>query len=109
MDLREDNMKMNFDYFQIQKWMLQTECSNVAEKVDEKMGSFSYLSCFLPELLSLNGPKKMHFLQYIVDLSKNANYVKAIYVYASESSHYTPSQNGMVYRGQSQRSWDIND
>ena len=31
-------MKMNFDYFQIQKGMLQTV--NV-EKVDEKMGSFA--------------------------------------------------------------------
>ena len=30
-------MKMNFDYFQIQKWMLQTVR---AEKVDEKMKSF---------------------------------------------------------------------
>ena len=28
---------MNFDYFQIQKWMLQTVR---VEKVDEKMGSF---------------------------------------------------------------------
>ena len=32
-----DQMKMNFDYFQIQKWMLQTVR---AEEVDEKMGSF---------------------------------------------------------------------
>ena len=30
-------MKMNFDYFQIQKWMLQTVR---VEKIDEKMGSF---------------------------------------------------------------------
>ena len=28
---------MNFDYFQIQKWMLQTVR---VEKVDEKVGSF---------------------------------------------------------------------
>ena len=39
---------MNFDYFQIQKWMLQTVS---AEKVDEKkMGSFVYLSNFVPAL-----------------------------------------------------------
>ena len=37
MDQRWDNIKMNFDYFQIQKWMLQTVR---AEKVDEKMKSF---------------------------------------------------------------------
>ena len=30
-------MKMNFEYFQIQKWMLQTVRG---EKVEEKMGSF---------------------------------------------------------------------
>ena len=30
-------MKMNFDYFQIQKWMSQTVR---VDKVDEKMGSF---------------------------------------------------------------------
>ena len=59
---------------------------------------------FPSRVIVLKLSKKMHFLQYIVHLSKNANYVKAIYVYASESSHYTPSQNGMVYRGQSQRS-----
>ena len=28
---------MNFEYFQIQKWMLQTVW---AEKIDEKVGSF---------------------------------------------------------------------
>ena len=37
MDQREDHMKMNFAYFQVQKWMLQTVR---AEKVDEKIGSF---------------------------------------------------------------------
>ena len=30
-------MKMNFEYFQIQKWILQTVRS---EKADERMGSF---------------------------------------------------------------------
>ena len=37
MDQTEDHIKMNFDYFQIKKWMLQTVR---AEKVDEKMESF---------------------------------------------------------------------
>ena len=32
-----EHMKINFDYFQKQKWMLQTVR---AEKVDEKIGSF---------------------------------------------------------------------
>ena len=40
-------MKMNIDYFQIQKGMLQTVR---AGKVDEKNGSL--LPCFLPEIWS---------------------------------------------------------
>ena len=53
--------------------------------------------------------KKGHFLQYCADLSKKSKSVKSIYIYASESSHYTLSENVMVYRGPSNRSWDIND
>ena len=45
-------MKIFFEYFQIQKWMLQTVR---AEKVDEKMGSF--VQCFFSELSSLNCQK----------------------------------------------------
>ena len=37
MDQRWVQMKMNFDYFQMQQWMLQTDR---VEKVDKKMGSF---------------------------------------------------------------------
>ena len=37
MDRRGDHMKMNFEYSQIQKWMLQIVR---AEKVDEKNGLF---------------------------------------------------------------------
>ena len=35
MDQRRDHMKMNFEYFQIQEWMLQTV---KAGKVDKKWG-----------------------------------------------------------------------
>ena len=51
--------------------------------------------------------KKVYFLQVCADLSKKSKSVKAIYIYASESSHYTLSENGMVYRGLNHRSWDI--
>ena len=37
------HMKMGFDYFQIQKWMLQTV---IAEKVDEKADVIFLLSMF---------------------------------------------------------------
>ena len=55
--------------------------------------------------LSKNG----HFLQFCADLSKKSKSLKAICIYASESSHYTLSVNAMFYRGLSHRSWDIND
>ena len=37
-------MKANFDYFQIEKSLLQT---NGTETVNEKMGSFVKIQCFL--------------------------------------------------------------
>ena len=39
-----------------------------------------------------------------VYLSKKNKSVKATYLYAPESSHYTLSENGMVYGGLSHRS-----
>ena len=51
--------------------------------------------------------KKVNFLQFYADLNKKSKSVKAIYIYASESSYYTLSENTMVYRGLSHRSWDI--
>ena len=53
--------------------------------------------------------KKVHFLQFCADLSKKSKSVEAIYIYASESSHYTVSENPMIYRGLSHCSWDISD
>ena len=53
--------------------------------------------------------EKGHFLRFCADLSKKSKSVKAIYIYASESSHYTLSENAMVYRGLSHHSWDISN
>ena len=52
--------------------------------------------------------KKAHFLQFCAELSKKSKSVKVIYIYASESSHYSLSEND-VLRGLSHRSWDISD
>ena len=49
MDHKGDNMKMNFDYFQIQKMNI----TNRVEKVDEKMRSFVWFLIFLSELWTL--------------------------------------------------------
>ena len=48
--------------------------------------------------------KKVHFLQFCADLSKKAISAEAVYIYASESSHYTLSENAMVYRSLDHRS-----
>ena len=55
----------------------------------KKMGPFVYFPCFPPELWSLNVPKKCIFLQFCAYLSKKPKSVKAIYIYETESSHYS--------------------
>ena len=97
---------MNFDYFQIKKWMLQTVR---VEKVDEKNWVVCLVSMFPSWVMVCKLSRKVHFLQFCADLSKNYKSAEAIYTYASESSHYTLSENAMVYRGQSHRSLKISD
>ena len=41
--------------------------------------------------------KKVHFLQFCADFSKKYKSIKAIYIYTSERSCYTLSENGFVY------------
>ena len=101
-----DHIKINFDDFQIKKkWMLQTLR---AEKVDEKIGVICLVSMFPTWVMVYKLSKKVHFLQLCVKLSKKSKSVEEIYIYASESSHYTPSENAMIYRGLSHCSWDLN-
>ena len=80
---------------------MQTECSNLAEKVYEKMVLLAWVMVFK---LS----KTVQCLQFCVDLIKKFKTLKAIYIHASESSHYILSKNDMVYRGLGHHSWDIN-
>ena len=47
-------------------------------------------------------------VQFFSDLSKKSKSVKAIYINASEKSHYTLSDNGMAFVDPSHRSWDKN-
>ena len=75
---------MNFDYFQIKKWMLQTVR---AEKIDEKNGVICPVSMFPFWVMVCKLSKKMHFLQFCADLSKKWKFVEAIYIYASESQN----------------------
>ena len=66
-----------------------------AEKVDEKIGVICLVSMFPSWVMVCKLSIKWHFLQFCADLSKKSKSVKAIYIYASESSHYTLSENAM--------------
>ena len=54
----EDHINMNFDYFQIPKWM--SEAVRV-EKVDKKNGIISLVFMFLSEVMALKLSKKSFF------------------------------------------------
>ena len=74
------------------------------EKVDEKNGVICLLSMFPSWVMAPKLCKKVHFLQFCADLSKKPTSVKAIHIYVSESSHYTLSENYMVFMGLTNRS-----
>ena len=99
-------MKMNFDDFQIQKWMIQTVR---AEKLDETNEVICLVSMFPSWIMVLKLSKKVHFLQFCADLSKKRESVEAIYIYAYESFHYTLSESDVVYSGLNYRSWGFSD
>ena len=104
MDQRGDHIKTNFDYFQVKKWMLQTVS---VEKVDEKIGVICLVSMFPSWVMVCKLSKKVNFSQFCADLSKKSKSVEAIYIYASESSHYSLVENAMIYSGLRHRLWDI--
>ena len=79
-------MKVNFENFQIQKWVSQT-----AKKVDEKIG----VICFFPSrVMVLKLPKIVQYLQVCADLIPRS--IKAIYVCPCERAL---SKDNMFYRG----------
>ena len=94
MDQRGDKLKMNFEYFQIQKWILQTIR---AEKVVEKNRAICLVFLFPFWVMVLKLSKKVQYLQICADLKKKSKYIKAIYIYTSERSRYALSENGIVY------------
>ena len=51
--------------------------------------------------------KKVHFLQFLADLSKKHKSIKAIYIHASERSRYALSENGIVYCAMTYYFWDV--
>ena len=71
------------------------------------MKEWSHLSSFHASFLDLS--EKVYFLQFCTDLSQKTKPVKAIYIYGSESSHYSLSENDLVYRGLSHRSRNLSN
>ena len=94
MDQRRDYIETNFEYFQIQKWILETVRS---EKLDGKNGFICLVSMFPSWLMVLKLSKKVLFFQFCAHLSKKSKSSKAIYIYASERSPNTLSEKGIVY------------
>ena len=78
-------MKINVEYFQIQKLTLQTVRK---EKVDEKKWVICLVSMFPSWVIVLILSKKVHFLRFCTDLSKKSKSIKAIYISISERSCY---------------------
>ena len=101
-----DQRKMNFDYFQMQKWMLQAAR---AGKLDEQNWVICLVSMFPSWIMVLKLSKNVHFLQFCADISKKPKSVKATDIYAPGICYDTFSENDMVYRGLSHRLWDISD
>ena len=66
--------------------------------VDEKNGVICLVSIFVSRVMVLKLSKIVHFLQFCADLSNKLKSAKIIYIYVSESSHYTHSENDIVYR-----------
>ena len=70
--------------------------TNRLEKVDEK-NAVICLVFMLPSWVMVLKLHKSAFLQFCADLSEKSKAIKAIYMYASESSRYTLSEIDVVY------------
>ena len=97
---------MNFDNFQIQKWIQQTVKAQI---VDDKNGVICPVFFFPSWVMVSKLPKIMHFLKICADLSKKSKSVKAIYLYPSGKPHHALSENSMFHRGLSNSSCDIEE
>ena len=87
-------MKINFDKFQVQKWISQIVR---AQKVDEKNGVICLAFFFPSWVLVLILPKLCRFCNFLLMSVKKSKAVIAIHVYASESSSSILPENGIGY------------
>ena len=63
----------------------------------KKVSSFLYFLCSIPELWSLNCPKKCILCNFVLTSAKKPKSIKAIYICTSERSRYALSENDIVY------------
>ena len=64
---KEDHMIMNFDYYQIQKWILQTVR---VENMDEKNGVICLVSMFISWVMVLKLSRKGIFCNFVLISAK---------------------------------------
>ena len=63
----------------------------------KKNGVIDLVSMFPSYVKVFKLSKKVHFLQFWTHLSKKSKSMKAIYIFASETSRYALLENGIVY------------
>ena len=73
MDQRGDHMKINFEYFQTQKWILQTVRS---QKVHEKNGVICLVSILPSWVMVLKLSKKCIFCNFMLTSARNLSLLK---------------------------------
>ena len=96
MNKKGDPMKMNFDKFQIQKWISQTVR---AHNVDDKNGVICLVYFFCSWVIVLRLLKIVHFWKICADFSKKSKSIEAIYLYLSGRPHYALSEKIVCFIG----------
>ena len=84
---------MNFVYFQIQKWILQTAR---AEKVDEKNGVICLVFMFPSLVMVLKLSKKCIFYNFVLTSARNLSLLKQ-FTKTHLKGRYTLLENGIIY------------
>ena len=94
MNQRGDHMKMNFEYFQIQKWMLQTVR---AEKLDKINWVICPVSMFPSWVMVFKLSKKVHFCNFVLTSARNLSLLKQFTYMPTGRLRYVLSENGIAY------------
>ena len=97
-------MELNFEGLEIQNWNIPMERTG---KGNEKNGAIFLVIMFTPRVMFIKMPKNGSFFLFSANESKKLVTVWAKYLSAPERSYWFLSENGMVNRLWSYRSWVI--